>query len=293
MNWKNPFSTADAERARIEEASPQVMADGASVGIEAAKLFAADFLNPLIPDHHTDVQAAILALYFRIFGHLRSLLILNEPAHFQAIAALTRSVFELGMDVELLVREDSGVRTDQFHAFHDVARYRAAGKVVRFYEEHGDLPGATIIKPQQEFFDGEEKAASMKVLVLSKWGKTKQGKPRWPYHWSGVDARERARRLGEEWEERYVRTHDFLNWQIHSGSVGVAGLQPVHFMALSALCLDIVRRVAVSTFRIVIRECALEIEESETRLQFLDRVAEFVVCDFQLMNLGEPRRFYL
>lgn len=68
------------------------------------------------------------------------------------------------------------------------------------------------------------------------WGLNKRKKPNYPKHWTGLDVRSRAHKLGLYYEETYVELYPILSWHAHSGSAGYAGLDSKAFEAYFGLC---------------------------------------------------------
>src|SRR5437773_1189631 len=76
----------------------------------------------------SDREKCYVATYYRAALNVHSLVFLNDPKHFQAIAQLARSLFELAVDMRLLGIVDRAA--EKMFAFSDWERLKSAREVV-------------------------------------------------------------------------------------------------------------------------------------------------------------------
>jgi hypothetical protein len=295
MLFNIPFTEHDVRRADQVDVTPAMIARATYVGIQALLAFSNEYLNPILQGGlftPSDRDNAILALYWRVIGLLTSIYALNGAFHFQSIASASRSLFELYLDLALLIRDPTGDSVDRFHAFTRVERFRVAEKIVEFFDAHPTLPTTDLAAARSLMSNATERTA-IEGIVDHFWGRDKNGKLRWPKHWSQYDARGRAKALGTSFEALYVRNWYELSWHVHPGSVGVAGLSADAFDSFNGLAHRLVIEASVEIYSIVARELHLDatIEDLPSKLTFLSHVWGFRLTDLKLRELGEPERF--
>lgn len=171
----------------------------------------------------SDREKAISGTYYRMYGWIRSMVVMNRREHFQGAAAAARTLFELLLDLKILATDETSDSVERFHAFPEVEKYRVAKKLVSFRDSH---PNSTKdVSRQRKFLSSPGRKQKNDKAVIKFWGKTKKkGLPKHPKHWTGMSVFERARDLGIEYEELYHDAYPLLSWLIHSGSTGYAGL---------------------------------------------------------------------
>jgi hypothetical protein len=167
---------------------------------------------------------AVECIFTRIVMWLGSVEKLDQTRDLQAIGAAARSIFEHYLDLEWLARSADPGDVERFLAFADVDRYWAASKVIRHKSE---TQNSKVDTSSYESFMRQADAGqeSVPARVVRLWGADVSGAPRWPReHWSGVrNLRERARRLGPEFEDTYVQMYPILCALIHPGPTPLRG----------------------------------------------------------------------
>lgn len=103
----------------------------------------------------------------------------------------------------------------KFRAFPEVDQYLAAERVVKRKDEE---PRSTI---DTRFYEQliQDSAAKLAQRVRETWGERRNGEPNWPKgHWTGIGKlRERAKELGPDCLDEYVKVYSVLSTLIHSG----------------------------------------------------------------------------
>jgi hypothetical protein len=192
-------------------------------------------------------ENCFLGIYLRAMTHFESLKKLDSSKHFQAISMLTRTLFELAVDIALLdVIPDSCLK---MLSFSEVERLRCARKIVEF----------KTLNPNSGV--DESVYASYIAAEGQRIDDIKKGL--WPgmdrvEHWSGKKLLKRVECLGEPYKEIYQVQYPRLSWYVHSGLTGVMGLKKDTFVAMCGVAF----KSSVDSFEIillrVIKEFRLE-----------------------------------
>jgi phosphorylcholine metabolism protein LicD len=192
-------------------------------------------------------ENCFIGIYLRAMTHFESLKRLDSSVHFQAISMLTRSLFELAVDIALLdVIPDSALK---MLSFSEVEKLRCARKIVEFKKLNStsgvdESAYASYIAAEGQRIDGIKKGL-------------------WPGmdrvdHWSGKKFPERVKCLGEPYKEIYQVQYPRLSWYVHSGLTGVMGLKKDTFVAMCGVAF----KSSVDSFEMillrVIKEFQLE-----------------------------------
>jgi hypothetical protein len=202
---------------------------------EFDKLKLAGIISAII--NPTDRDNCFLGTYYRTVPNVDSLLALNNSTHFQAAAMLSRSLFELAIDIKLIDKIPAGWLKMVF--FVEIEKLRSARKMVDFARSN---PSRTFdISSQTEFIakNGARIDQNHRTLWPSKKPNTKVSDLK---HWSAKDLSQRAALLGDPFDEMYNSHYPRLSWYVHSGLTGVLNLPSdffptVHGFALS-LCMS-------------------------------------------------------
>jgi hypothetical protein len=190
-------SLEDLSNAPSSNLSTSAMVESFYKGTNSIQYFAESVMIPLLNGQQklNDKENALVGTYYRMYAWLRSLLALNGPVHFQGAASAARSLFELLLDIKLLQTDQTGDLVGRFDAFPEVEKYRSAQKLVSYSDAH---PTTTLdCSRQRSFVDGPSKYSSIEATIVKHWGRTKNGKPNWPDHWSGKNVFDRAHDLGQ------------------------------------------------------------------------------------------------
>jgi hypothetical protein len=295
MKFDDPFTKSDVIRADKATVTPHMIADATFEGVRAAHTFQKFYLKPLLQGliNPSPKEEAIVGLHYRLAAYLSSLCRLNAPIHFQAVAASSRSIFELGLDMILISQDSTNESIERLHAFTRVERYRVAKKAVDFFSVN-PVPGNMDISKQRALCSDLNQKSQVESLIDQYWGRNRNGDLIWPKHWSRFqDARGRSSHVGAPWEERYVCTYYMFNWHVHSGLAGVANISKDLFNGFAMEAFQLSTDVVLDTYRILGRELQLAraMPEWEDRLAFLDRVIGLSLVDKRLQSLKEPMRF--
>lgn len=295
VRFELPFNEADVLRARQVPVTPALTANATFEGVRATLAYWMFHLRPVLQNliNQTPRERSFLSLFYRVVGYIASIWRLNSPAHVQAIAGSARSLFELGVDIALFRQDQSNESLERIESFTRVERYRVAMKLVDFYAAH-PLPRDLNINEQRRVAADTAERDSVETLIERYWGRDRRGDLIWPKHWSRFqEARGRARQLGGEWEERYVRHYYMLSWHIHAGLAGVADLPRETFDAFAALAHQLATDIALDCYQMAGEELhlAAAIPNWQDHQNFLSHVIGMVLVDGRLHSIGEPIRF--
>jgi hypothetical protein len=209
---------------------------------------------------------AIFASYLRSLAHVRTLIRLNDPSHFQAIAASSRTLFELAVEIYLVDRIDNG--PEKYQVFSDFERLRAARRIVEFHASSKVEEPSESLGVYQRFID--DNASSIDASVQKLWaGKSNLR------HWSEKDLRQRAVFLGAPFHEIYDVHYAEFSWYIHPGVGAIASLKAEVYPVICAQAYGVATRCYVETLRFVINDLRLTSVDPviEKKLEFARLVA--------------------
>lgn len=177
----------------------------------------------------TKREECFYAIYLRTQRNVDTLLELKHVAHFQAVAMLSRAVFELCMDIEMLAKSTDGDL--RMRVFKSLELLRAARSLVKYEDSHSGL-----------------KTPSERRRYVAETGPLveQQARTLWPgkklsdlKHWSGLNAAQRAKNLGFETETMYSSSYQQFSWYVHGGIQGTLDAPPEHFPRICGMALSL------------------------------------------------------
>lgn len=292
MRFDTPFKEVDLKRSESVSVTSHMMADAQFEGVRGLVAFGKFYLNPLVKGllNKQQREETVLGLHYRIMGYLLSILKLNAPIHFQSIAAIARSLYELGLDMAIFSQNIVNAPDERIQAFNFVERYRAAKNLVDFYQSR-QLPPHLNINQERQFCSDLNNKAKKDELILRYWGK----KSGYPLHWSGIGKiQDRAKRAGSNWEDRYYYYYAKFSWYVHSGLTGVVGISQDKFDVIAAVAYCLIKDVVFDSYKVLGGELLLPkaMPEWNKRMEFLSLIQGLALVDKQLQSLGEPMRFF-
>lgn len=276
----------DVQRATAIPHTPQMMAEGHTVGLRTISEFmnwcVLPALNTLVSP--TPKENALNLLSGRIRLLIESLLVLTNVRHFQSIVGASRTAIELYVDLHLLARNSIPNGVEKFFAFDRVQRLKAARRMVDFHDRHAGLRERGV----DAFRDYiAQHAAAIDADREQLWGLGQR-----PDHWSNINLYKRPEALGAEFERLVNDGYDYRNWQLHSGAAGVNGFSDEVLGAMSSNALNVVHSIAIGMVVLLAEEFHLQatIEDFGIRLEELKLIPGFVMVDIRLRSVGEPQR---
>jgi uncharacterized protein DUF5677 len=192
-------------------------------------------------------EQCFIGIYRRSVANIATLLELKSAKHFQTVVMLTRSLFELAVDIRLIgVISDSCAKMIEFV---DVEELRTARKARQF---KADNPGAQVETTIYDAFivNNENRIEAVKRTLWSK--------PETMIHWSGMHMSGRVKLLDPLFEEIYEVHYPRLSWQVHSGLTGVVNLKAETFTVMCGQAFKIAADSYRKTLLTMIEEFELE-----------------------------------
>jgi hypothetical protein len=132
----------------------------------------------------TSQEVALRDTYFKMYLFLGSAITMNRLDHFQSVAALARSLFELLLDVKLLAADKTGGAVKRYNEFPEIERYRRAEQLIDFDANHPNQIKHDL-SVQRAFVADPARQTRVTSMIGPK--------RKYPEHWSGMNARARAR----------------------------------------------------------------------------------------------------
>jgi len=151
-------------------------------------------------------EEAILGIFYRMHALASSLSRLNNKLDFNAVAIISRTVFELLLDIKILTSSSlTPTELDKFQTFAEIERFRKTSKLLDFQAKNPGLETNSYFQGsfRKQLVEAPGKRASVESKVKSLWGTNKKGNPNWPDHWYGP-VRDRTELFGPLYEQEYL-----------------------------------------------------------------------------------------
>jgi hypothetical protein len=218
----------------------------------------------------TAQEIALRDTYFKMHLLLGSAVTMNRLEHFQSVAALTRSLFELHLDMKIIATDKTGDAVGRYNEFPEIERYRRAKQLLAFDAAH---PGQIKqdLSAQRAFVSEPARQARVAAAIGAK--------KRYPAHWSGMDTPDRARRMGQE--ALYVEVYALLSWFVHAGAAGTAGMGKEALESVFAVCHGVIRRIFLDAIEVCAKATKIsELVEYPGWMRSLEtKTAELIVSE--------------
>ncbi len=227
-----------SEQPTAELLEAEAFANGMFAGIQLVTAYMKECLpmiqGVLTSANTTDRDLGLQSLYYRSYAWMQSLERLNQVKHIQAISVGTRALLELLVDTFLVYDDKTNNIGAKMYAWTQSEHMRFCELLVEYYQKRG-VPIPEEHKLLEQFHDRNK--ASIEITRRATWPTGKNAiKARHPEHWTGrnllEDIEEVDRLYGPQIEDELgYSLHEFyrtrfrkLNWYIHSGSAGIAGV---------------------------------------------------------------------
>lgn len=238
------------------------------------QLIGLQMLSTVSDNKLSEKDIAILGIYERMYHWIRSLMVLNNRHLFQEAASATRSLVELFLDFRLLLCDRTGDYVKKYFEFLEMSKTYSA----KIFVSSGDqFLGQTKLAPaQQRAYPGDSgRQSRVKRNVQFLWETDKNGLPRFPRHWSGMDLRARALYLDGLFqlpmhEELYGEMYQLGSMYIHPDPFGHISLDKATFESIYGLCHSIAQGVFLEATIL----CAKEMTIDKMMFGFNERVEE-------------------
>jgi hypothetical protein len=218
----------------------------------------------------TAQEVALRDIYFKMYLFLRSAITMNRLDHFQSVAGLTRSLFELLLDMKILATDKTGDAVKRYNEFPEIERYRRAEQLIAFDAKHPNQIKQDL-SVQRAFVSDPARQARVTSAIGPK--------RKYPDHWSGMNARDRARHAGEE--TLYVEVYALLSWYVHAGAAGTAGMGKDALESVFGICHGLIRRIFLEAISICAKATKIsEMPEFPDWMTSLEtKTAELIVSE--------------
>ena len=223
-----PFALADAAR----EETKLVREFLESVGNSAFS-----YLPNYTP---TEEDVILKGGFLRTLALLRSLYKMNEPADFQSVCAISRSLFEMTVDLVLITRNSKDFPIKQLVSWEDSAKLKHAETMKSYYD---DNPSKKNDKHWKEYPKSSKESCDFITNKSAQINANQRIRGHYDKRWNGADLRQAAAAADKAYdyglEQYYILRHMPLCWNIHgSGLVGVKNISEENFPGISALAFN-------------------------------------------------------
>jgi len=174
-----------------------------------------------------DKQAAMLRIYNRMNLLVESVLHLEGDKHYQTIGSITRSIFEMFIDISSLFIDKTGETFDRYIKFSEIEIFRWGKAVNEFYKENPEM--LKFDNSTYMWAENSDVQKKIKQNVDQYWPKAKNDLKK-VQRWSKESRLALCQHLDKEkptgrdsyicFEEMYVMIYSRLSWLIHSGESG-------------------------------------------------------------------------
>lgn len=227
--------------------------------------------------------------FYRMVASLRTATNLIYPYQIQALAATTRTAFELCVDIALLTRDLVPNGVEKFHQFTRVSRFSSAYKLVQFYNLHPDLESEHDAPEQRALVNRAGIEQEIESLCGHLWNRRTA-----PQHWSNLRWEQQSQIVGPQMEEHFVRMSSWFAWLVHGGGAGVGGISAGAFAGFEVKFRDLLRDIVPRAFRQVGAELHMHraVTDFNEQLDFIEtKVESLCAIDAQLQAQGRPSKF--
>lgn len=202
---------------------------------QVAHWFLSESVLPIVERHvpAKDIEGGIDAAFRRAMYWLSSLTKLNHPSDFQPVIAGARALFELTVDLTLLVGDRETYPMTKLMAWEDSGKLKHAQTMIR-------LAGQRRTGWDMGPFIGYIREHSEEIQALrDKLWPSNKGPSKHPVRWTGRSLADDAKAAdtlgGVDLEDFYLHRHAELCWSTHgSGLTGVRHLSSDQFPSLVA-----------------------------------------------------------
>lgn len=216
-----------------------------------------------------------------------SLTRLNNKVDFSAVAEITRTFFELLLDLKLLNRQESTPEDiEKFRAFPEVERFRRGDKLLEFQAKNPGIEEKACFTGefQKKFVESPGKRDEIELKIVSLWGKTKKGTINWPDHWTGLPVRRRAELFGTIYVQKYLEIYSILSWFVHAGNASYAGLSEQSLEGIYGVSMNISRLMYIEGLLLCSYSFSLNkvIENFSPVIEFLKDAPKEILIDYEI-----------
>ncbi len=252
------------EAADVETLSFDERADAFYRGTTSIHALMENVVSPVVQGQigKSGHEQAVAVTFYRIELLLRGLKLLVDPAHFQIVISVARTVFELVLDLKVLAADHATAQ--KLHAFARVAKFRKASQLKAFLDAN---PSVDQSSHQEAISCASDSAREQEVErdCIRHWGADRNGNPRWPDHWSGLNIADRAGNAGIEFAEMYRSQFFLQSYYVHAGPAGIQSLSREALICTFGIAHRLVQQLAATAVEVVADEFYLFSTELDLR----------------------------
>lgn len=207
--------------------------------------------------------------YGRAALNVEMMVKIKETKQFQTLSLLARTIFELAVEVKLIVTEADAAK--KIELFSKVERLKSARKIVDF---HGGRPDAPPLYQQQLDFVNKF-GTQIDIDSAAMWpSNPATGKKPSVKHWTLKDLRQRAKVLGEPFERLYETYYTPLSWMTHTGVVSPLNMTAESFSSF----VSTVYSIAIDSYVAILETLVVEFNLSVVN----EHIMRKIVCNRDL-----------
>jgi hypothetical protein len=172
--------------------------------------------------------------------------------------------------MKILATDKTGDAVKRYNEFPEIERYRRAEQLIAFDAKHPNQIKQDL-SVQRAFVSDPARQARVTSAIGPK--------RKYPDHWSGMNARDRARHAGEE--TLYVEVYALLSWYVHAGAAGTAGMGKDALESVFGICHGLIRRIFLEAISICAKATKIsEMPEFPDWMTSLEtKTAELIVSE--------------
>jgi len=221
-------------------------------------------------------EKILISVYRSIHCWMKAVALLNNTVYFQTVATAARSIFELALDIKLIVDNKIENGLKKFETFHKIEKFRIVEEFAKFQIENPDMKSSRVSPKRMEIVSDKNKEKEMDVLAQL-WGKPRKD----IRHWSGLGMRGRVERAGKQYEIFYYESFGLLSIYVHSGLVGTINMSDEGLKAVYGNSAGIIYDMFLTSILMVAKEFKFDkaMPKFEEWMKKLDSAAGEVILE--------------
>ncbi len=193
-------------------------------------------------------EEILIGIYRSIHCWMKAISLLNHPVYFQTVATAARSIFELVLDIKLIVDDQIENGLKKFKEFPKIEKYRIINEFAKFQRDNPDIR-CNVSSKRMEIVADKNKEKEIDILAKL-WGKQRKD----IRHWSDLGVRKRAEKAGKEYERFYYELFALLSLYVHSGLAGTINMSDEGLKAVYGNSTRIIHDMFLTAVSIIAKE---------------------------------------
>jgi len=227
-------------------------------------------------------DAILIALYMRVYLWVKTVKALGDTIYFQAIASAARSIFDILVDIKLLIDDNPPEAAERIDAFIEIEKFRLASEYLLFKKNNPKLKYIGD-SAKEAFVNKPGQAERVKNLRERYWLKA-NGRIE---HWSGFGTKKRCEIAGKKYELLYYESFKLWSWYVHpAGLTGFKLLSPDGYKAIFGRALDRILDLTCDITELIARHLKL-IEGMPEFDNWMEKIRA-VPGRVMIENIGSP-----